>query len=60
MWNRAKSVDPASAAEANRWINRYAQYMPTREDVFLRNLKTGDRFYIGCWIQEYTTIRTSD
>jgi hypothetical protein len=60
MWNRAKSVDPASTAEANRWINRYAQYMPTREDVFLRNLKTGDRFYIGCWIQEYTTIRTSD
>lgn len=60
MWNRAKSVDPSCAPEANRWINRYAQYMPNREDVFIRNLKAGDRFYIGCWIQEYTTIRTSD
>lgn len=60
MWNRAKSVDPSSAAEANKWINRYAQYMPNREDIFQRNLKAGDRFYVGCWIQEYTTIRSAD
>jgi len=60
MWNRAKRVDPSSAAEANKWINRYSQYMPTREDIFLRNLSAGSSFRVGCWIQETTTIRTSD
>lgn len=58
MWNRAKNVDSASAAEAQKLINQYTQYMPKREDVFQRSLKTGDSFYIGCWIQRSTTIRT--
>jgi hypothetical protein len=60
MWNKAKRVDPGSAAEANKWINTYSQYMPNREDVFIRNLKAGDSYFVGCWIQESTTIRTSD
>lgn len=58
MWNRAKSVDPAAAAEANKMINQYTQYMPNREDVFQRSLKVGDTFRVGCWIQENTIIRT--
>ncbi|MGH1434518.1 MAG: hypothetical protein ACRBG0_08675 [Lewinella sp.] len=60
MWNRAKSVDSSSAAEANKWINQYSQYMPKKADVFQRNLKTGDSFYIGCWIQRSTVIRTAN
>ena len=60
MWARAKSVDPSCAAEANKWINQYSQFMPNREDVFIRNLKAGDRFFVGCWIQESTIIRTAD
>ena len=60
MWNKAKSVDPEAAAEANKWINRYAQYMPTREDVFIRNLQAGQNFSVGCWIQRTTKIRTAD
>lgn len=60
MWNKAKQVDSAAAYEANKFINQYAQYMPNREDVFIRNLKAGDSYYIGCWIQRSTTIRTSD
>lgn len=59
MWNRAKSVDSSVAGEANRWIGRYRQYMPNTEDVFMRKMKEGDSYYIGCWIQESTTIRTS-
>lgn len=58
MWNRAKNVDPAAAAEANRFINRYAQYMPSREDVFQRGLEVGGTFTVGCWINERTVIRT--
>lgn len=59
MWNRAKRVDPSAAAEANKYINNYTQYMPTREDIFQRNLKEGESFYVGCWIQESTIIRTA-
>jgi tetratricopeptide (TPR) repeat protein len=58
MWNRAKNVDSAAAAEANKFINRYTQYMPSREDVFQRGLKVGATFKVGCWIQESTIIRT--
>lgn len=58
MWNRAKSVDPSAAAEANRFIGRYAQYMPSKEDIFQRGLKEGDTFRVGCWINETTRIRT--
>lgn len=59
-WNQAKSVDPSVASEANRLIAQYSQYMPNREDIFIRNLKAGDSFTVGCWIQRTTTIRTSD
>lgn len=60
MWNRAKRVDPSATEEANKWIGRYAKYMPKKEDVFLRGLQTGQSFRVGCWIQETTTIRTAD
>ncbi len=60
MWNRAKRVDSSVASEANKMIARYSQYMPTVEDIFQRNLKQGDSFFVGCWIQESTTIRTAN
>ncbi|NND34923.1 MAG: tetratricopeptide repeat protein [Saprospiraceae bacterium] len=56
-WNYAKRIDPDAAAEANRMINTYAQYMPDKEDIFQRTLKEGQSFRVGCWIQETTTIR---
>ena len=57
-WTYAKRIDPDVSSEANKWIGRYAQYMPSKEDVFQRNLKQGQSFRIGCWIQENTTIRS--
>jgi len=59
-WNKARNADPSVAAEAGRMINQYSRFMPNREDVFIRNLKAGDRFFVGCWIQESTLIRTVD
>jgi hypothetical protein len=59
MWNKAKRVDSAAAAEANKYINRYTQFMPSREDIFQRTLKEGDTFRVGCWIQETTVIRAA-
>ncbi len=58
-WNQAKRVDPSVTAEANKWIQRYEQYMPSREDVFQRTLQEGASFRVGCWIQENTTIRSA-
>jgi hypothetical protein len=59
-WVKARNVDPSFAAEANKMINQYSRFMPNKEDVFIRGLKTGERFYVGCWIQESTVIRTVD
>lgn len=60
-WNYAKRIDPTVADEANQLIRTYTQYMPKKEDVFLRpGIDTGDSFRVGCWIQENTTVRTAD
>lgn len=60
MWYKAKSIDPEAAPEANKFINRYSQYMPNREDIFIRNLKVGDTYFVPCWIQRSTKIRSAD
>ncbi len=59
-FNYAKKIDPAVTADANKWINRYSQYMPKKEDIFFRQLKAGSSFKVPCWIQETTKVRTSD
>jgi len=58
-WNKAKQVDPSVREEANRLIGRYSQYMPAVGDIFQRTLKEGERFFVPCWIQEWTTIRAA-
>ena len=60
MWNKAKRVDPSAAAEANKWIREYSQYMPEKGDIFLRNLEVGQTYRIPCWIQRNTTIRAAN
>lgn len=60
MWYKAKSVDPAAGTEANKFINRYTQYMPNKEDIFIRSLKAGSDYKVPCWIQRTTKIRASD
>lgn len=58
-WNKAKSVDPSVASEANRLIGTYSKYMPDVADIFQRGLKVGDSFTVPCWIQERTKIRAA-
>lgn len=57
-WMQAKSLDSSVASEANKLINQYMMFMPSREDVFQRGLKEGQSFKVGCWIQEMTMIRS--
>ena len=59
MWQRAKSIDPNVAGEANKLIGQYSQYMPSLDDIFQRLRKEGEPFYVPCWIQESTTIRAA-
>ena len=54
---RARSIDPSVAEEANKLINMYSQYTPTAQDLFMLGYKTGDSVTIGGWIGESTTIR---
>ena len=54
---RAKSVDPSCAEEADKFIRTYAGYTPKDEDLFFIGLKKGDAVTIGGWIGETTTIR---
>ena len=60
MWRKAKSVDSSVSSEANRLINKYKKYMPNKGDIFLRGLKAGGTYKVGCWIQRSTKIRTAD
>jgi hypothetical protein len=56
----AKNIDSSVASEANKWINQYSKYMPSREDIFQRRLKEGDTFRVPCWIQENTRVRAAN
>ncbi len=56
-WQKAKSVDPSVAAQANKLINRYSQYMPEQQDGFMRSISAGSSYKVPCWIQETTKVR---
>ncbi len=60
MWNKAKNVDSSVSGEAQSLINKYYQYMPSKSDLFLRNMSPGDSFSIGCWIGTTTTVRAAE
>ncbi len=60
MWTKAKNVEPRLSGEANRLISTYQQYMPKKEDIFFRSVNAGDSYFVPCWIQESTIVRTAD
>lgn len=56
-YTKAKQVDPELEESMNSLINQYSQYFPSKEDIFFHDLKVGDSYTIGCWINERTIIR---
>lgn len=54
---KAKQVDPELEESMNSIISSYSQYFPSKEDIFFHDLKVGDSYSIGCWINERTTVR---
>lgn len=53
----AKSVDSSCSEEANTNIAAYLAFFPAKEECFFRNIKEGDSYTIGCWINETIKIR---
>jgi tetratricopeptide (TPR) repeat protein len=56
---KAKSVDPRVEQAANERIGSYSRAFPAVERLFFHDLKEGDTYQVGCWINETTTIRAS-
>ncbi len=57
---RAKSEDPALAADADELIRSCRVYFPTVEDAFMYNLSDGQSYTISCsGMSATTTVRTN-
>lgn len=57
MWGKAKSMDSAVAGKANQLIGKYSSYLPEKTDAFMRGIKDGQSYKVGCWIQTTTRMR---
>lgn len=58
-YNQARRADPSIADVANKRIRDYKKHFPSMETIFFYDLKEGDSYKVGCWINETTTIRAS-
>ncbi|MBS3807593.1 MAG: hypothetical protein KGY60_08835 [Bacteroidales bacterium] len=59
-FQKAKQVDPELKDEADGYINSYRPRFPDKKSIFFHNYQMGDSYKVGCWINETTTVRTSD
>ncbi|MFM9061342.1 MAG: hypothetical protein ACKOPP_00130 [Bacteroidota bacterium] len=61
-FKQAARINPALQAECDQLVDKYSGYFPKKETLFFNNppYKGGDSFRVGCWIQESTSVRTSD
>lgn len=59
-FQKAKAIDPACAADADKLINAYSKYFPTKEEMFdLPGEFGGATFTVGGWIGESTVCRSA-
>lgn len=56
---KAKKVEPDLSDLVNKRIETYQVYFPPTELLFFNDLKEGDSYTVGCWINETTTIRAA-
>ena len=52
----AKSIDSEVAAKANKLIAIYKKQIPSKTVVFQLNHVAGEKYTIGCWINETVTV----
>ena len=51
---------PETKLRASKSINTYSKYFPTKENCFFNGLTSGSNYFIECWINKNTIVRTSD
>ncbi|MFW5974690.1 MAG: tetratricopeptide repeat protein [Bacteroidota bacterium] len=59
-YEKAKQIDSTVADEANERIDTYKKHFPRKETIFFHDLEIGDSYEVECWINETTTVRSSD
>lgn len=59
-FQKAKKVDSSITDEANNYIESYRPRFPVKKTIFFQNLEMGESYQIECWINETTTVRTSE
>tara|TARA_A100001234_G_scaffold65318_1_gene56900 strand:+ start:58 stop:1365 length:1308 start_codon:yes stop_codon:yes gene_type:complete len=56
---KAKSDDKVKDI-AVKSINTYSKYFPNKETCFFNGVQSGEKYTIGCWINQTTLARTID
>ena len=55
---KARQADPSLSGEVNKYKADYTQRLPTKEEDFMHpDIKEGENFTIGGWINETTKLR---
>ncbi|MEC7267353.1 MAG: tetratricopeptide repeat protein, partial [Bacteroidota bacterium] len=45
-------------SEAQSLISQYSKYLPTSQDIFMRDgVEDGGQYFVSCWIQRSVTVR---
>ncbi len=57
QYKKALSIDGSAYAEASQKLKFCQQHFPEQKTIFFNNLKEGDLWTVGCWIQEKTIVR---
>lgn len=57
-YNEAKRKDPSLTEECDKKIALYRQHFPTAERAFFNGVTNGEKYKVGCWINEETIVRT--
>ena len=57
---KAKLVDASLTETIDDLLKEYKSFLPTKAIVAQKGLKVGGSYFVPCWIQEESTVRTKD
>ena len=59
-FENAKVVDLKVHEKADKLIEVYSRYYFSPDEVFIDPVPEGEKYTVGCWINEETTIRFAE
>jgi tetratricopeptide (TPR) repeat protein len=57
---KAKAVDPSFTETIDDLLKEYKKYLPDRAAIAQKGLKVGGNYFVPCWIQEESIVRSKD